>query len=461
MTDLNSLLRDYAIESGELAPVVEMSSGDVLSEVLNDELEVAREPGLADKLEHADKAEAIAEQLDVLADRAEAQAAEDTGEVNAAVAQISAESLHREFATIMAANGLELKAASFESATDPKSQLIGLAKDARATSKVVGNFADNVRDLSTEGAVMQFLRGDKARLAKARTALESAAGELGKKKAELGQHAVELAHDGLKRFLTVKGEQVHDAKAAITHDIAWLKKAEAQVNKLAAEVGSVLASAHGEGDHAAAVEKLKHIAGAAGEGLEADLLGSHHFAAGKRGGGEKGSAGQAALSYAVTSFKQLPKSIALVIGGGAIGAVAGGVIGGHGGGIGGAALGGLAGGFAGASAGSGHAAKNVIQKTQADYKQKMEHTDAKSIAGIGDLQKISSDILSLTTATNFSMDESVENAGEKLEGASADAKAAGKKALSAVSKLADVVYEHAVYLTVKSAQLMSAAAAKG
>ncbi|MNF17848.1 hypothetical protein D3C80_2215940 [compost metagenome] len=58
------------------------------------------------------------------------------------------------------------------------------------------------------------------------------------------------------------------------------------------------------------------------------------------------------------------------------------------------------------------------------------------------------------------MDGSVEAAGEKLEGAPADVKAAGKRALSAVSKLADTVYEHAVYLTVKTAQLVSSTASK-
>jgi hypothetical protein len=450
MSDLNSLLRDYAIESGELVVPEVISSGDALAEVMNDELEIAREPGLAEKLEHADKAEAIAEQLDVLADRAEEQAAMDQTEVSAAVAQVSAESMHREFATIMASNGLELKAASFESAADPQAQLAGLGKDARATAAVVRNFANDVRDISTEGAVMQFLRQDKARLTKAHGALTAAGTELAAKKGELSKEAVALTHDGLKRFLTVNGAQVTNAKQAVEHDIQWLKKAEAAVNKAAAEIGAALASAHGEGDHSAAVTKLNAIAAGAAAGLEAHLLGNHEITGGKRSGGEKGSASAAVVSYIVQSFKQAPASFALVIGGAAVGAAVGAVAGGG--------AGALVGAAAGYGAGVGAAGKNLVNKTAGDYKKKMEHTDQKSCAGANDLQAIVKDILSLSSATNFSMDEKVENAGEKLEGASADAKAAGKKALSTVSKLADTVYEHAVYLTVKSAQLVSAAA---
>lgn len=477
--NLNDMIRQYAIESGEYVPPTELSASDVMQDVLADELEVSRTPDLSDKLAHADKAESIAEQLDVLADRADGLAAEDAADVTAAaVAQVSAESLHREFGTIMTANNLELKAESFESASaaDPKAQLVALSRDARAVSTMVGGFSDNLRDFSTEGAIVQFLRQDKARLAKARTALEAANGELTAKKGELSKDAVEVPHDGLKRFLTVKGEQVHDAKAAIDHDIQWLRKAEAQVNKLAGEIGSALSSAHGEGDHSAVVEKLKHIAGAAADGLDADLLGNHTVGGGKRSGGEKADAKAAVISYVVGSFKAAPKSIALVIGGAAKGAAVGVIGGTTGGAIGGgiaaggvgAALGAAAGAVPGAVIGAGvggihGAVKGRMQaeaRIQGEYTKRVDGTDAKSVAGAGDLQKIAQSILSLTTATNFSMDGEVESAGEKLDGTPLEVGKAGRKALSAVSKLADVVYEHAVYLTVKSAQLLSAAADK-
>lgn len=447
MTDLNSLLRDYAIESGELVLPVEMSSGDALAEVMNDELEIAREPGLAAKLDHADKAEAIAEQLDVLADRADAQAAVDQSEVSAAVAQVSAESMHREFATIMSANGLELKAASFEAAEDVNGQLIGLAKDARATSKVVTGFSEQIRDVSTEGAIMQFLRQDKARLAKAATALTSAAGELNSKKGELSKEPVIVHHDGLKKFLIVNGEAVTNVKTAVDHDVQWLKKAEAQVNKLAAEIGAALASAHGEGDHSAVVTKLNGILNEVGTGLEAKLLGNHEVGAGKRSGGEKVEGKAAAISYIVGSFKAIPSSLLLCIGG-TIGMMAAG------------AVAGTAGVVAASVAHTAAQYHNTGKKVVKEYDKRTQGTDAKSICGANDLVAIAKDVASLASATNFSMDQKVEEAGEKFEGAPADVKAAGKRALSAVSKLADTVYEHAVYLTVKSAQLVSATAAK-
>lgn len=447
MSDLNSLLREYAIESGELVVPEVISSGDALAEVLNDELEVAREPGLAQKLEHADKAEAIAEQLDVLADRAESQAAEDVTEVNAAVAQISAESLHREFGAIMVANNLELKAASFEAASDSKSQLVGLAKDARATSAVVTGFSDQIRDVSTEGAIMQFLRQDKARLAKAHTALQAAAGELNTKKGELSKDPVIVHHDGLKRFLIVSGAPVTSVKPAIEHDIAWVKKAAAQVTKLSSEVAAAIASGHGEGDHSAVVTKLKAIAGEVGSGLEASLLGNHTVSGAKRGGGEKGDGKAAAFAYVVGGFKSIPRGIAIALGGMAVGALAGATLG--------------AGGLVAAAVATNVAQNvNIADKMHKDYKKRVEGTDAKSVAGANDLVAIAKEVGSMSDVTSFKLDEAVESAGDKMEGASADVKAAAKKALSAISKLADVTYEHAVYLTVKTAQLVSSAAGK-
>jgi len=447
MSDLNSLLRDYAIESGELVAPIEISSADALTEVLNDELEVAREPGLPEKLAHADKAEAIAEQLDVLADRAEEQAAVDQTEVSAAVAQVSAESMHREFATIMTANNLELKAASFEAAADVNGQLVGLAKDARATSKVVTGFADTTRDLSTEGAIMQFLRQDKARLAKAATALTSAAGELNSKKGELSKEPVVVHHDGVKKFLVVNGEAVTNVKTAVDHDVQWLKKAEAQVNKLANDIGAALASAHGEGDHSAVVAKLNAIMGEVGSGLEAKLLGNHEVGAGKRSGGEKVEGKAAAISYIVGSFKAIPSAILICIGG-TVGMMVA------------TAVAGVAGGIVAGAAQTAAQYVNTGKKVVKEYDKRTQSTDAKSICGANDLVAIAKDVASLSSATNFSMDQHVEEAGGKLDGTPLEVGKAGRKALSAVSKLADTVYEHAVYLTVKTAQLVSSTAAK-
>lgn len=446
MSDLNDLLNDLALESGVLAPV---GAGDALQEVLEDEIEVAQTGNLAQHLEHAGRAEDIAEQLDVLADRAEAQAQEDT---QLTVAQISAESLHREFAAIMIANKLNHTSTSFESAYDTAGQLQGLSRDARQLSGITRTFTESQLDYSPEGGIVQFLRRDKARLKKAHDALAGANSKLTEKKGELSKEPVAVSHDGLKRFLIVDGHPVSNAKSAIEHDIAWLKKAQAAVNKAAAEIGSTLAGAHGEGDHSGAVEKLKSIADGVNSGLEAKLLGNHAVGeSGKRGGGEKGLGfGQRMLTHQVVALKELPKTYGLVVGGATIGAALGASAGSLPGAILGTAL--------GAGAGLGSAARNVSNKTKQAEHQKLEGTDAKSCASAGDLQKIAQELLALSSATDFSMDGKVEEAGEKLEGAPADVKAAGKKALAVVSKTADVVYEHAIYLTVKSAQLLSAAA---
>lgn len=446
--NLNDLIQQYAIESGVIAaPLTGDVAGDALQEVLADELEVSRVPDLSDKLAHAEKGDAIAEQLEVLAARADEQAVEDRDEVLAAV---SVESLAREFGTIMAAHGLELKAESFESTTGAKAQAVALAKDARHAAAMTTGFADNLRDFSTEGAIMQFLRQDKARLAKARTALDGAGAKLTSKKGELSKEPVIVHHDGLKRFLIVNGEAVTNAKQAIDHDIQWLHKAAAAVNKAAAEIGSTLAGAHGEGDHSAAVTKLNGIAGGMISGLDAHLLGNHTVNAGKASGGEKFDGKKAVIAYFVGGFKAIPKALLIGIGGMAVGAAA-------------AAIPGAAGAAAAGAVAALHGAAqnaNSVDHMHKDYKKRVEKTDAKSVAGVNDLQAIIKAVQGLSGATDFSMDAKVEEAGEKLEGAPADVKAAGKKALSAVSKLADVVYEHATYLTVKSAQLVSAAADK-
>ena len=452
MSDLNEMIRQYAIESGDIVLPTEVPAGEVLQDVLADELEVSRSPDLTAKLAHADKAESIAEQLDVLADRADGLAAEDVTEATAAIAQVSAESLHREFGTIMTAHNLELKAESFEAAvgSDPKSQLEGLSRDARAASAMVVGFGDSLRDFSTEGAIMQFLRQDKARLQKSRAALEAASTKLNAKKGELSKEPVIVHHDGLKRFLIVNGAPVTNAKAAIDHDIQWLHKAAAAVNKAAGEIGTAVAGAKGEGDHAGAVEKLNSIAAGLTSGLDAQLLGNHSFSGSKRGGGEKFSGKAAGMAYIVGSFKALPGQLLMVIGGAAVGAA---IIAASGGRAVGA---GVAVAQAAGHAGNYHLGKKIGQ----DYQKRVEGTDEKSVAGANDLVGIVKDVLALSTATDFSMDQKVEEAGEKMEGADAAAKAAAKKALSAVSKLADVVYEHAVYLTVKSAQLVTSAADK-
>jgi len=445
--NLNDLIQQYAVEAGVLAtPLIGEPAGDVLQEVLADELEVSRAPDLAEKLAHADKGDAIAEQLDVLAARADEQAAEDRDEVLAAV---SVESLHREFGTIMLANGLELKAHSFESSEGAKAQAIALAKDARHVQAMTTGFADQIRDFSTEGAIMQFLRQDKARLEKARSALTAAGSKLASKKGELSKEAVIIHHDGLKRFLVVNGEPVTNAKQAIDHDIQWLHKAAGVVNKAAGEIGAALASAHGEGDHSAVVTKLQGIASGLVSGLDGHLLGNHNVSAGKASGGEKFSGKAAALAYVVGGFKAIPGAFAWALGGAAVGVLAA------------SATGNLAVGVAAANAvGSGGGNYHTAKKMGQEYQKRTDGTDAKSVAGANDLQAIIKAVQGLGGATDFSMDAKVEEAGAKLDGAPADVKAAGKKALSAVSKLADVVYEHATYLTVKSAQLVGAAADK-
>ncbi|MNL64532.1 hypothetical protein D3C87_1887570 [compost metagenome] len=101
---------------------------------------------------------------------------------------------------------------------------------------------------------------------------------------------------------------------------------------------------------------------------------------------------------------------------------------------------------------------NVAVKGAKSYSKRVDGSDEKSVAGANDLVGIAKDVASLDGA--LTLDAVLEGAAAKLEGAPADVKAAGKRALAAVGKLADSVYEHAVYLTVKSAQLVSAAAGK-
>lgn len=451
MSELNDLLRAYATESGDLVTEQPIDVDTALQGVLADELEVATQPRLEEKLQHAEKAEMIADQLDVLADRADEQAAEDKSEV---IAEISAESLNREFGTIMAANGLSLKAASFESAVEPRARLTGLATDARRTAKIVRSYSEEINDVSTEGAIMQFLRRDKARLEAARTALKAAGTAVAGKKGELNKEAVALDHDGLRRFLIVKGEPVTNVKAAIKHDAEWLKKCGTVLGKLTNDLTAAIKAIPKEGDNAAALAKLKSLAESL-PGLDAlnndSLLGNHAVgSSGKHGGGEKGDAGAATMAYMSSSLKAAGTSVALIVGGAVVGAAVGGGVGGIGG-----AVAGAVGGYA---AGVGAAVRNVANKTSADYKKRVDGSNTKSCIGAGDFQEVVNTVLGFEQYTDFTNDQKVDEVYSHIQGIDKEAAAAAKKALSRLMKVADTMYEHAIYVTVKTAQLASAAA---
>lgn len=231
--ETDDLLAQFAQESGEV-PAVEVTADvvdEVVSEVLIDETVVDGEgTTLPETLDKAEETQEIADQLEELADRVEDIAEkEEKQELAADVIAVSTESLHREFAAIMTSRKLVFSATSFEAAGTDKDRLKGLAADARRVARVSRGFSDGVRDYSSEGVIMQFLRRDAARLAKAESALQTAVGALKTTISTGTANAVAVRHEGMARFLTREGAPVRDLGAAIAVENKWLANLHDQV----------------------------------------------------------------------------------------------------------------------------------------------------------------------------------------------------------------------------------------
>ncbi len=114
---------------------------------------------VVDMVEHAEKAEEIAEGLSELAEKAEELADEDHTYM-----EQSLEGMQREFNLLMRLGDLGYKATIFASEMTPVGRAKGLAKDCRRIAMSAQSYRDGILDYSPEGAIMQTLGFDKYRM---------------------------------------------------------------------------------------------------------------------------------------------------------------------------------------------------------------------------------------------------------------------------------------------------------
>lgn len=219
-TELNSLINALSVEAGVVPPVSTGALGEDIVHRLDD-----GSGAFVAELNTAEEATSTAEHLEELADRAEAAAVTD----DPIVAQISAESLNREFGILARAKRVSITTDSFESGSSDEGRLQALARDARAHADTFRTTRARVLDFSPEGKLMEFLRRDRSRLENANKDLDDALHLLTPAAAKFKESGVFLSHDGFRRFLTVGGSEVGDVAAAFSKESSTLEHMNAAV----------------------------------------------------------------------------------------------------------------------------------------------------------------------------------------------------------------------------------------
>lgn len=227
----DDLLKDHSQEDGGVSISIPENEGDhiLVTEELTQIRDEKKEDPLTEKLDHADKAQHIADRLDELQDKAQTLADEDH-----AYAQndITTECMHREYLGWVSSLGLEMRASSFEAESNPVHQLNGLSRDIARTRRVMQPYLDTSHDYSAEGWIMQVLRRDEKRLEKALDMLEEAGRRL-KAKRESISKGVTITNNGIARFMTVENRPTISFIASLNSDIKHLDKIDQMLQQAA------------------------------------------------------------------------------------------------------------------------------------------------------------------------------------------------------------------------------------
>lgn len=413
MSDVNELLdqlgQDVVVEEAEVA-AQEVSVIDVLA----DELAVAAEPNLPDTLDHAEKAEHIADQLNDLADQADVLAAEDQ---EYAVKAVSTEALEKRFGDIMRAHGLKFRASSFEAAGDDAARLSGIASDCRRVAGMVQAHSDQLLDYTSEGAITQFLRRDKSRLEKASGVLNQLKARYGSVAGELAEQPIVIKHDGERNFMRMNNVLVTDLEKAVDSDAAWMKKAH---DFIESHTGKLLAAAKGN------PESVEDVVMEINAGLSSlatkpgGLLGNNQVtaeASHKPGANRKISFGDFLRANLAGGIKGAAVAVPVVL-----------------------ILGPTVGGVAAAAASNYFYIKSLLKSN--------EKSDIRSVASGNGFKGIIDTAIGMSKYTDFKvLGQFAEDTliDELKEGGHKDAASAFKKGLAILAKVADAVYEQAIY----------------
>lgn len=442
MSNLKEMLQNFAVESGEIVPGE--GADTQLAELLVNEQICATEPTIAETVGNADASEDIAEQLDDLAERADAfavQQADPTTAVSDAVAEVSIESMRREFSVIMRANKLEstFTASSFEAAGSDADRVVGIGRDARRVAKVTREHANTLKDLSTEGKIMQFLTQDKARLEKAHATLNTSMVKVQRGLDELKDEPKILRHAGIGRWLTVEGKPITNLKKAVEAEAAWLSKANDTVvsalETLASAAAKLKADPEQSADALLPASKFTAINNLSTS--KGELLGNITIAGvsdGKKIFKYKRSNEfkLGAFDIAKTVVKGVAGATVLAIGlgaGSAITAAAAGVVGG-----------------------------GTLKSAVLGITEKGDDTDAMSIATPSDLKSVITTILGYGKYLEdfYPKVDAIYNDIDEATGTeSTAASKAIADALGRCAELAEILYDQAIYTTTSAATLLN------
>ena len=247
MKDLHTLLNTLSIESGAVVPETGLM-GEAVVHHMDDN------PGLLTaEIATATDAGDVAEQMGDIASQAESLA--DQGDT--VTAELSAESLHRQFHMVAKARGIQATAESFESAGSDAGRLRGLGRDARRAEENALTIRSEIMDFSSEGKIMEFLRRDKAKLETANKGLDEAIHLLTPIASKLKEGGVILKHDGFRRFLTREGKELTDLDAGIKAQSQLLEHAHGVAMAGLAEAEALAKKLIGSGVKAA-IESIMH-----------------------------------------------------------------------------------------------------------------------------------------------------------------------------------------------------------
>ncbi len=405
--------------SQSLAATLLMLSNESNEEAIEQAImegEIETTPGLetvSDVIEHAVKAEVVAEQLEELAEKAEEVAAEDKEYL---LNEVSNEAFAMTFRNIMVSNGLGVKATSFESAHTNGEKMLGLAADSRAVAVGVRQLQDNLLDFSPEGKVLSFLRRDKAKLQRAFSDLKAISLREDELKAKLGE-GVRVTDKSQIKFFFRGGEPVSSIAKEIEYDVKLLVTAHKQLEDVLGKLKT--ASANGGSSDDVTVPDFTIV--------NEPLLGDRKYGEGAWLPSQRTShltAGQTIKGALWANLASLPLGIIV-----------------------GAALTPVAGPIAAGVAGYG-----VFMAQYVPRLMNVGMVKTSKVISFEGLAKVTGSIGQLVDLTNRSRFDTI--VAEILTKSTAENTASFKKAVTALSKVYETLYDHAYFLTTRTASLM-------
>lgn len=231
---MHDLMKQLSMEADDLATEESGELTDVFDELSGEE---PRETA-TDMVAHADKAQFVADQLDELADKAEEVAQEDKEYM---LNDVSTEAMAMVYRNIMASNGLDLRATSFEANYDHLGKMRGLAQDARASAQQMHGLHDSILNFSPEGKFNRWIGKD-------RRVINSAFAEMKKNRAKAGnlkaleEKPVVINSRAFGKFLTRSDGSISDIGKEIKKDVDLMisthKQLETGLEKLLSDLKS-------------------------------------------------------------------------------------------------------------------------------------------------------------------------------------------------------------------------------